>query len=123
MSTHAKILQSALEVTPALPFRYEANRRLFFEQCKTLPKGFFVAGDALASFDPVYGQGTAVASWEARLVREYFMTELDEDVGLQPHRIFKQLSRVVDVAWNTTTSVDFAFGVCEGLLYFGIIYI
>ncbi|MGJ3559457.1 hypothetical protein ACR6C2_14870 [Streptomyces sp. INA 01156] len=42
--------------------RSTVNRRRYFEQAPAWPDGFVVVGDSVATYNPLYGQGMAVAA-------------------------------------------------------------
>jgi 2-polyprenyl-6-methoxyphenol hydroxylase-like FAD-dependent oxidoreductase len=65
-----RILQTATPITPLFNSRSGGNRRCLFEKLPSWPAGFLVVGDAVASFNPVYGQGMSVAAQQARKVRD-----------------------------------------------------
>ena len=61
-------------------------------------------GDALASFNPIYGQGMTVAACEALTLRAALAKGLD---GLAT-RHFKSAARVIEVPWRLAVGGDLA---------------
>jgi 2-polyprenyl-6-methoxyphenol hydroxylase-like FAD-dependent oxidoreductase len=82
------------------------SRRREFARLKHLPARLVSVGDAVASFNPVYGQGISSAALHASCLSEYLRTSPALDA---PAREFFALQRVVvDSAWDTSTSADAA---------------
>ena len=67
-------------------------------------------GDAVCSFNPIYGQGMSVAALEALTLRRH----LAPGVEPQPRRWFRDLARVVDVPWQMAAGGDLIFPGVQG---------
>ena len=92
--------------------RFPANRRRRYERLRRLPERFVVLGDALCSFNPVYGQGMSVAAREAAALGACLDARGLDD-GL-PRRFFRAVATVVDVPWAMATGNDLRFTDVEG---------
>ncbi len=97
-------------------FRFPASARHRYERLHRFPAGFLVVGDAVCSFNPIYGQGMSVAALEALMMRRH----LEQGIEPQPARWFRDLARVVDVAWNMSAGGDLAFPGVQGRRTFKI---
>ena len=91
-------------------FRFPASVRRRYERLDGCPDGLVVVGDALCSFNPVYGQGISVAALEAGALG----AELSRGRPLRARRIHRRLARIVDSPWATVTGGDLAFPAAEG---------
>jgi 2-polyprenyl-6-methoxyphenol hydroxylase-like FAD-dependent oxidoreductase len=92
------------------PYRFSANRRHRYERLRDLPGGLLVAGDAVCSFNPIYGQGVTVAALEARILRE----RLRSDGPPSPRAWFRDIAEVIDVAWQLAVGSDLAVDAIVG---------
>jgi 2-polyprenyl-6-methoxyphenol hydroxylase-like FAD-dependent oxidoreductase len=86
-------------------FRFPASVRYRYERLDRFPDGLLVLGDAVCSFNPVYGQGMTVAALEALALRR----DLERGAAPQPRRFFRDLARVVDVPWEIAAGGDLVF--------------
>jgi 2-polyprenyl-6-methoxyphenol hydroxylase-like FAD-dependent oxidoreductase len=86
-------------------FRFPASVRHRYERLTRFPDGLLVLGDAVSSFNPIYGQGITVAALEALALRRH----LERGIQPQPRRVFADLARVVDVPWDIAAGGDLVF--------------
>lgn len=85
---------------------FPSNQRYGYEDLDRFPDGLVVIGDAVASFNPVYGQGMTVAIFEA-LVLHHTLAETGlEDLG---RRFFQQAGEIVDTPWFQANAADSGF--------------
>jgi hypothetical protein len=91
-------------------FRFPASVRYRYERLDRFPDGLLVVGDAVASFNPVYGQGMSVAALEALTLRRH----LQRGTQPQPRRFLRDLARVVDVPWDMAAGGDLVFPGVQG---------
>ncbi|MBO2445923.1 FAD-dependent monooxygenase [Actinomadura barringtoniae] len=95
-------IQDAEPAGPIHAFRHLENRRRFYEKLRRRPEGFVVLGDAACAFNPIYGQGMAMAA-EAAMVLERCLRE-HPDAGPGLAALFqKRLARKSSVPWAIST--------------------
>jgi 2-polyprenyl-6-methoxyphenol hydroxylase-like FAD-dependent oxidoreductase len=86
-------------------FRYPASVRRRYERLPTFPDGLLVMGDAVATFNPIYGQGMTVAALQALALRRHLLRH--PRPRWQP--FFRDVGAIVDVAWALAAGADLAF--------------
>jgi 2-polyprenyl-6-methoxyphenol hydroxylase-like FAD-dependent oxidoreductase len=103
-------VRNAEPLDDPVAFRFPASVRHRYERLDCFPAGFLVVGDAVASFNPIYGQGMSVAALEALALRRHLKQ------GVQPHPrcLFRDLARVVDAPWEMAAGGDLAFPGVQG---------
>ena len=92
--------------------RFPANVRNHYEKLRSFPDGLLVLGDAIASVNPVYGQGMSSAALQA-----VELNRLLQDGGSLKgiwREYFKRVAAVVDIAWQLAVGADFQFPETEG---------
>jgi 2-polyprenyl-6-methoxyphenol hydroxylase-like FAD-dependent oxidoreductase len=92
------------------PYRFPANRRRRYERLKDLPAGLLAAGDAVCSFNPIYGQGMTIAAIEAQHLQE----RLRSDDLPSAREWFDDTAQVIDVAWQLAIGSDLAVEAVDG---------
>ncbi len=85
-------------------YRVPSNRWRRYDKMRRTPEGLLVFGDAICSFNPIYGQGMTVAAIEATILRECL--RLGE--RNLPRRFFRASAKHLRVAWQTAVGSDLA---------------
>ena len=93
-------------VTHAFP----ASRRRRYERLARFPRGLVALGDAISSFNPVYGQGMSVAALQAVALRQTLSSGGDRLF----QRYFKASRRIIDIAWELAVGSDLSLPEVEG---------
>src|ERR1700722_7361019 len=88
-----------------VPFRFPASTRNRYERLREFPPGLLVIGDAVCSFNPVYGQGMTVAAMQALALRRH----LGAGIAGTASRFFKDIAAVIDIPWDIAVGADLAF--------------
>jgi 2-polyprenyl-6-methoxyphenol hydroxylase-like FAD-dependent oxidoreductase len=99
------VIKNAKPTSEIIPFKYLSSLRRHYEKLQSFPEGYLVLGDAMCSFNPIFGQGMSVASLEAQALLE----SLNEGPGGLRQRFFKRATKAVDTAWMLAAGADFAF--------------
>lgn len=96
------IVAHAEPLSDFVSYRYPANLRRRYEKLTDFPKGYLVFGDAICSFNPVYGQGMTVAAQEAALLQQC-LEKGDADLA---RRFFAAAKAAIDVPWDIAVGND-----------------
>ena len=98
-------IRDAEPLDDPVSFHFPASVRQRYERLAQVPASLLVVGDALCSFNPIYGQGMSVAAIEAETLRRL----LERDGEPTPHCWFRDVARVVDVPWDMAAGGDLVF--------------
>jgi len=106
-------LISRLEpISDIISHRLPTSLRRHYEKMEHFPEGYLVLGDAVCSFNPVYGQGMTSASLQAEALAE-LLTGRKSLGGLAP-AYFKRVAKIVDIPWQMAVGEDFRYPETEG---------
>lgn len=104
------LVTSAPPLSDIVAYRFPANRRRRYEEMERFPAGYLVLGDAICSFNPVYGQGMSVSALEAEALGECLAAGPDDLAG----RFFARAGEIVDTPWTIATGEDLRYPQVEG---------
>jgi 2-polyprenyl-6-methoxyphenol hydroxylase-like FAD-dependent oxidoreductase len=94
------------------PYRFPANLRRHYEKLAHFPEGYLVMGDAVCSFNPVYGQGMTSAAMQAAVLDRVLHSAPSS--GELARRYFKAAAKVVDIPWQLAVGEDFRYRETSG---------
>lgn len=105
-----EVVKDAEPLSECIPYRYQAGQRRRYEKLARFPEGFLVFGDAVCSFNPIYGQGMTVAALEAVDLARALRHGTE---GLW-RRFFRLAARTIDNPWQIAVGADLRFPDTEG---------
>ncbi len=104
------IIKNSEPLSAPVPATFPANIRRHYERLSRFPDGFLVLGDAICSFNPVYGQGMTVAALEANALHDI----LAHGNHKLAKRFFKKARKLIDNPWSITVGGDLRIDGVEG---------
>jgi len=111
-----ELMRDADPLTPISRFGFPASVQRHYERLERVPHGFVCIGDAICSFNPIWGQGMSVAVLEARALGELLEQTAGDPVALAalPGAFYAQAARIVAAPWQLSVGPDFAFDTTRG---------
>ncbi len=97
-----EVVRHAEPLCDGAMMRFPASVRRLYERLGRFPAGFLVIGDAISSFNPIYGQGMSCAALQAMELRKV----LTRGTGNLAHRFFAKAAKVVDTPWSLVVAND-----------------
>ena len=85
-------------------------RERHYEKLSRFSEGYIVLGDAMCSFNPIYGQGMTVAAMEAEALGEC-LANGEEQLA---KRYFEKACKLIDIPWNLSVGSDLMYPEVEG---------
>jgi len=99
-------------ISEIIPHKFPGSLRHHYEDLKRFPEGYLVLGDAICSFNPVYGQGMTSAAMQAAALDGLLhgrpaLTGLWRD-------FFKAAAKVIAIPWQLAVGEDFRYPETSG---------
>ena len=108
-----EVIKAAEPLSPIYSFRATENRLRHYEQLPRWPESLVILGDAVCTFNPVYGQGMTIAALGAltleQCLQEQRQRRPDGSLTGMSRRFQKQLAKVNAAPWQLATSEDYRY--------------
>jgi len=111
-SIYGDIAENGEMIGGVVTYHQADSRRRDYHLLERLPAGVVAAGDAVASFNPVYGQGMTSATLHASCLSAYLRS--NPDLGKPATTYFEDVKVVVDAAWQVSTFADLSLPHVDG---------
>lgn len=111
-----ELLRECEPLTPVARFGFPASIQRHFERLARVPDGLLCIGDAICSFNPVWGQGMSVAALEVAALQRLLAERTPGPAALAglPAAFYREAANVVAPAWQLSVRPDFAFDTTRG---------
>jgi 2-polyprenyl-6-methoxyphenol hydroxylase-like FAD-dependent oxidoreductase len=103
-------IRAAEPIGETAQHRFPSSRWRRYDKARLLPEGLLVVGDAVCSFNPIYGQGMTVAALEALALRNC----LSRGTTDLPRRFFRTTAKPIGQAWQLAAGGDLLLPEIEG---------
>jgi 2-polyprenyl-6-methoxyphenol hydroxylase-like FAD-dependent oxidoreductase len=111
------LIKDAKRVDEIKHYRYPTSLLRHYERLTSFPEGFVVLGDAISSFNPVYGQGMSSAAQQVDALRGLLAVRAAESQGLAglAQAFFSKAAEVVATPWALAAGQDLAYPQTTGV--------
>jgi 2-polyprenyl-6-methoxyphenol hydroxylase-like FAD-dependent oxidoreductase len=99
----SELVETATPIDDPVPASYPSNVRRRYDRLTRFPERYVVLGDAICSFNPMYGQGMSVAALEGAALADTLAEPGDEELGL---RFFQKAAPALDAPWLLAAGND-----------------
>lgn len=108
------VISRAEPLTDFVMHRFPSSLRHHYERMSRFPIGYLVTGDAICSFDPIYGQGMSVSAMEAKALERCLAEISQQNLHTLSQKFFYRAAQAIKNAWMLATCEDFRFPEVEG---------
>ena len=100
-------LRAAEPIGEVSVFRFPGGVWRRYDKMRRFPAGLLVFGDAICSFNPIYGQGMTVAVREAVALRDCLANDARTDLS---RRFFRAAAKQIRPVWLLNQLIDYPSG-------------
>jgi 2-polyprenyl-6-methoxyphenol hydroxylase-like FAD-dependent oxidoreductase len=115
----ADLIRDGEPLSDAFPYTFPSSRRRYFERLRLVPGGYVTTGDAICSFNPVYGQGMTCAALEA-LALGRILDKHEDATAVMARDYYREVGSILATPWRFAAGGDFAFPETQGPKPLGI---
>jgi 2-polyprenyl-6-methoxyphenol hydroxylase-like FAD-dependent oxidoreductase len=107
----ANAMEGLTPVGEARTFKYHASAWRRYDRMHRFPDGLLVLGDAICSFNPIFGQGMTVAAREAVALRDCLRRGGQRTLA---KRFFAAATEEISIPWEIAASSDLRLPAVHG---------
>ena len=103
-----KVLQTAEPLSDLTSYGFPSSKRRYFEKLRRVPGGYVATGDAVCSFNPIYGQGMTCATLDALALGR----QLDKHGSASSAMaagFYREIGDILSTPWRFAVGGDFSF--------------
>jgi 2-polyprenyl-6-methoxyphenol hydroxylase-like FAD-dependent oxidoreductase len=103
------LINDAERVSDIMAYRFPTSVQRHYEWLTAFPEGFLVLGDAICSFNPVYGQGMSSAALQVKALQQLLNERAEQSQGLERLALafFPRAAEVIVTPWTLAATFDF----------------
>lgn len=124
-----QLIKDAERIADITHHRFPTSVWRHYERVQDFPARFLILGDAICSFNPVYGQGMSSAALQAQALQKVLRERAAQSRGLDglASAFFPKVAEAISAPWTLAANFDFAYpqtkgerppGLAEGAGYF-----
>jgi 2-polyprenyl-6-methoxyphenol hydroxylase-like FAD-dependent oxidoreductase len=124
-----ELIKDAERIADISHHRFPTSIWRHYERLQAFPAGFLILGDAICSFNPVYGQGMSSAALQVQELQKVLRERAAQARGLDgvASDFFPKAAMAISAPWTLAANFDFAYpqtrgerppGLTEGAGYF-----
>jgi 2-polyprenyl-6-methoxyphenol hydroxylase-like FAD-dependent oxidoreductase len=110
------LIEDAERVTEIAAYRFPTSVQRHYERLTTFPDRFVVLGDAISSFNPVYGQGMSSAALQVQALQQLLTERVIGAQGLEglAQSFFPKAAQIIATPWTLAAIQDWAYPQTQG---------
>jgi 2-polyprenyl-6-methoxyphenol hydroxylase-like FAD-dependent oxidoreductase len=105
-------IKDACPLSPVATYHFPAHRWHRYDKLARMPKGLIALGDAVCSFNPVYGQGMSACALQVDLL-DRCLSKASESQPFE-RDFHRAAAKIIAVPWLLATTSDFLFAGTKG---------
>ncbi|MGH7913934.1 MAG: FAD-dependent oxidoreductase, partial [Candidatus Binataceae bacterium] len=111
-----ELIKDAERVADITHHRFPTSIWRHYERLQEFPKGFLILGDAICSFNPVYGQGMSSAALQAQTLQTVLREHAAQSRTIDDlaSAFFPKAAWAVSAPWTLAANFDFAYPETRG---------
>lgn len=110
------LIKDAERVSDITHYRFPTSVQRHYERLTAFPEGLLVLGDAISSFNPIYGQGMSSAALQVKALQELLAQRAAGEQGLEGLALsfFPKAAEIIVTPWTLAATQDFAYPQTRG---------